>query len=137
MTVIVDASVAVKWLIKEEGSGSAKRLIAEEMLASPELLFIECANVLRTKRRRGDLTDEFVREAFAILDDVPIRSIAIRQHIAAAYAIATELDRSAYDSLYLAVALAERATLVTADAKFAAAVHSHPIYRDSLSLLRE
>ena len=132
MTVIVDASVAVKWLLKEEGSEAAKRLIADEVLAAPELLFIECANVLRTKQRAGELTPELVREAFTVLDAVPVRPIPIRAHVAAAHAIAMELNRSAYDSLYLAVALAERAGLVTADEKFASAVRAHPAYRGSL-----
>jgi predicted nucleic acid-binding protein len=133
--VIVDASVAVKWLVKEDDSETAKRLIANEILAAPELIFVECANVLRTKLRRGDLTPELVREAFAVLETVPLRSVRIRPFIAQAHAIAMELDRSVYDSLYLAVALSERATLVTADEKFANAVRRHPGYRDSVRSL--
>jgi predicted nucleic acid-binding protein len=135
VTLIVDASVAVKWLVKEGDSAAAKRLIAEEILAAPELLFIECANVLRTKQRFGDLTPELVREAFSVLDAVPVRSVPVRRHVAAAHAIAMELDRSVYDSLYLAVALSEHATLVTADEKFARAARAHPIYRDSIRSL--
>jgi predicted nucleic acid-binding protein len=135
MTVIVDASVAVKWLVREEGSESAKRLIANEILAAPDLLFIECANVLRTKLRRGDLTRDFTMEAFAILEAVPIRGISIKPHVATAHAIAMELDRSAYDALYLAVALAERAQVITADARFARAALAHPVYASSVRLL--
>ncbi|MGH6957349.1 MAG: type II toxin-antitoxin system VapC family toxin [Caulobacteraceae bacterium] len=135
MSVVVDASVAVKWLIPEEGSDAAKRLIADEILVAPDLLFAECVNVLGTKTRRGDLTAMFAEEALAVLESVPIRSVAARLHIRAAYAVASELDRSAYDALYLAVAPAERATLVTADATFAAAALAHPVYRASLRLL--
>ncbi|HZZ88604.1 MAG TPA: type II toxin-antitoxin system VapC family toxin, partial [Caulobacteraceae bacterium] len=114
MTLVVDASVVVKWLVREDDSDLAKRLIADEIMAAPELLFIECANVLRTKQRRGDLTAELAREAFGILADAPVRAVPIRPHVAAAFAIANDLDRSAYDALYLAVAIAERAVLVTA-----------------------
>jgi predicted nucleic acid-binding protein len=135
MTVIVDATVAVKWLVKEPGSDQAARLIQNEILAGPDLLFIECANVLRTKQRRGDLTAELVREALGILADAPVRTVPIRPHVAAAHAIASELDRSAYDALYLAVAVAERATLVTADARFARAAQAHPVYASSVRLL--
>ncbi len=110
-------------------------MIAEEILAAPELMFIECANVLWTMARRGRLAREFASEALASIHSIPIRSVPIRPNAAAAHAIALELDRSAYDALYLAVALSEHATLVTADAKFAAAVRAHPVYRSSLMLL--
>ncbi|HTX50164.1 MAG TPA: type II toxin-antitoxin system VapC family toxin [Caulobacteraceae bacterium] len=135
MTLIVDASVAVKWLLLEDGTEAAKRLIADELLAAPDLLFIECANVLRTKRRRGLLSAEDVAEAFIVLESVPLRGVPIRPHVSAAHTIASELDCSAYDALYLAVALAERSLLVTADAKFARAVSAHPVYRSSLMRL--
>ncbi|HZZ87572.1 MAG TPA: PIN domain-containing protein [Caulobacteraceae bacterium] len=64
-----------------------------------------------------------------------MRAVPIRPHVAAAFAIANDLDRSAYDALYLAVAIAERAVLVTADMRFAAAASSHPIYARSIRLL--
>jgi predicted nucleic acid-binding protein len=135
MTVIVDASVAMKWLLVEDGSETANQLIVDEILAAPDLLFIECANVLRTRTRAGALTRESAREALATLDAIPIRTLPIRPHVAAAHAIALELDRSAYDSLYLAVALAERATLITADLKFANAALAHPVYSSTLRVL--
>jgi predicted nucleic acid-binding protein len=135
MTVIVDASVAIKWVILEDGSAAANRLISEEELAAPDLLFVECANVLRTKAKRGDLTPAVARQGLALIDAMPIRSIPIRQHVGAAHVLALELDRSAYDALYLAVGLAERATLVTADVKFAAAILANPAYSKSIRLL--
>ena len=135
MTLIVDASVAMKWVLVEEGSEAAKQLIRTEMLAAPDFLFVECANVLRTKRRRGQLSAEAAKEGYEILEAVPLRGVPIRQHAAAALSIAGDLEQSAYDALYLAVALAERSTLVTADARFAAAALRHPIYRNSVELL--
>ena len=56
MTVIVDASVALKWVLQEEGSEAAELLLLEEPLAAPDLLIVECANVLWRKARRGALT---------------------------------------------------------------------------------
>ena len=65
----------------------------------------------------------------------PVSAIATRGLAQAAQAIALELDRSAYDSLYLAAAFAERAVLVTADAAFAEAAMAHPVYGASVRLL--
>lgn len=132
MSLVVDASVALKWVVEEDGSNAARTLVADEPLFAPDLLFIECANALRTKVRFGQLDGELARGALAALLDMPIRVVPSHPNVAAALSIAGELNRSAYDSLYLAVALAERAILVTADEKFASAVRAHPVYRDSL-----
>jgi predicted nucleic acid-binding protein len=135
MTVIVDASVAMKWVVDEPASASARRLISDELLAAPDLLFIECANVLNTKVRKRAISGLHAREALAAIESVPIRSVPIRPYVAAAHAIAAELGQTAYDSLYLAVALTERSTLLTADEKFVSAAHAHPIYGQAVTLL--
>jgi predicted nucleic acid-binding protein len=135
MTVIVDASVALKWVVDEVGSDAARRLIMEEVLAAPDLLFVECANSLWVKARRGQMTAMDARSAMLAIESAPVRAVATQLHASAAQAIAFELDQTAYDSLYLAVALAERATLVTADQAFAQAALAHPVYRGSLKLI--
>jgi predicted nucleic acid-binding protein len=128
MTLIVDASVALKWVIEELGSTEAMSLIATEALAAPDFLFVECANVLRTKTRRGQITAAEASMALTSIEATPIRVLAVKPLVATALVIATELVQSAYDSLYLAAALAERATLVTADEAFAQAALTHPAY---------
>ena len=135
MALIVDASVALKWVIEEEGSDLASQLVTTEDMAAPGLLFIECANVLRTKARRGQLTGEDARAALDAIYATPIRSISTRAHAPAAQVIALELGQTAYDCLYLAVALAERAVLITADEAFFRAASAHPVYRASARLL--
>ena len=135
MTLVVDASVALKWVINEDGSDAARALVISETLAAPDLLFIECANVLWVKARRGQVLPADAAAAFAAIEATPIRSIPTRLHAAAAHAIAFELDQTAYDCLYLAAALAERATLVTADEAFARAAAAHAVYRSAVKLL--
>ncbi len=136
MALIVDASVALKWVITEDASDIASHLIQTDELAAPGLLFIECANVLWTKVRRGQLSSDDARAAYAAIEAAPVRSISTRLHAAAAQVIAIELGKSAYDSLYLAVALAERSTLVTADEAFLRAALAHPLYGSSVKSLR-
>jgi len=65
MTIIVDASVALEWVIEEDGSGVAGALLLEEPLAAPDLLMIECANVLLAKSRRGVLTRDLAGAALS------------------------------------------------------------------------
>jgi len=135
VTLVVDASVALKWVIEEDGAAAARQLILDEMLAAPDLLFIECANVLWAKARCGQISAADARTALAAIESAPVRAVPVRAHAAAAQAIALELDQTAYDSLYLAVALAERAVLVTADEAFARAALAHPVYRSVVRLL--
>lgn len=133
--VIIDASVALKWVIEERDSDRAIALLEKEALASPKLLWAECANVLWVKARKGQISAADARAAFAAIDATPVSVVAGRTLAAAAHAIAFELDQSAYDSLYLAAALAERCVFVTADETFARAALAHPAYAGSVRVL--
>src|SRR6266404_5666664 len=50
---VIDASVALKWVIEEDGSEAATALLVGDVLAAPDFVVIECANVLWAKTRRG------------------------------------------------------------------------------------
>ena len=57
-----------------------------------------------------------------------MRFLPDRDLIATAQAIAFDVDRTVYDSLYLAAAMVEGGVLVTADTRFAASVEKHAAY---------
>jgi predicted nucleic acid-binding protein len=114
--LVVDASVAVKWVVDEPDSSRAEALLGHDLFA-PDLLFPECANILWKKIRRGELTRRQARIAAQGLEDAELTVIASRGYVALASEIAAELDHPAYDGLYLAVAETLGLRLVTDDGR--------------------
>lgn len=133
--IVVDASVALKWVLQEQGSDRAIALLADEMLGAPDLFWVECANVLWVKARRGQIDRADANAALAAIDAAPVSAIPARSLVTAAQTIAFELDQTVYDCLYLAAALAQGAVFVTADEAFAKAALAHPVYGASVRLL--
>lgn len=57
--IVVDASVAVKWFVEEEGHQFALSLLEQHLvIIAPDLIFSETTNVLWKKLRRGEVTRE-------------------------------------------------------------------------------
>jgi predicted nucleic acid-binding protein len=128
---IVDASVAVKWVVPEAGSDRAAAL-ATCRLAAPDLLDAECANVLWVKVTRGELSETDALTRIAHLVAAPVDRVPCREVATAALKLSIELGHPAYDCLYLALAIRTAVPLVTADAKFLKAVASHPYLAPSI-----
>ena len=123
----VDASVALKWVVIEDGRAEARQfLLANHDLIAPEFLMVEVANALRTKVVRGQFAVESGSGALdavqaAIADFVPDRLL-----VADAFSLASRLQHSVYDCLYLACAARHDATVLTADKRFLDKLASHP-----------
>jgi len=123
--LVVDASVAVKWVVDEVGSEEA-RTLQSYRLTAPDLLPVECSNVLWAKARRGELTPEEARERIDLLAAAPVELISQVALLPSAVTLAFELDHPIYDCLYLALAVERGLTLITADLRFHAAARRHP-----------
>jgi predicted nucleic acid-binding protein len=118
--IVVDASVAVQWVLAESGSAAAAALRDEDMVA-PVLWLVEAANALWRRVRTGEMTIEQAVSRIATLLNAPVAPVAIEPHIGAALKLAGELGHPVYDCLYLAVALHHDTHVVTADQRFVAA----------------
>jgi predicted nucleic acid-binding protein len=135
VSIVVDASVALKWVFEEPGTDAALALRGEELIA-PAIWLAEAANALWRHVRLGETS---AAEALTRLDELaeaPVATLQIEPHLSRALKLATELSHPVYDCLYLALALNYDTHVVTDDRRFAAAVTDRPDLADRVQLLR-
>ncbi|MFO1048711.1 MAG: type II toxin-antitoxin system VapC family toxin [Geminicoccaceae bacterium] len=119
--VVVDAGVGLKWVGDEPGSEVAAALATTCGMIATALFWVEAANVLATKERRGELSRSALEDAWRDLLRAPMETIPIDPASAGeALGLALELCHPAYDCCYLELALARRTAVVTADRRFRA-----------------
>lgn len=133
MSIVIDASVALKWVLDESGSAAAEKLRDEELIA-PVLWLAEASNALWRGVRVGQLGGEEATELLLELMGAPIATLPMEPHLAHALHLATQLDHPIYDCIYLALALRHETHVVTADRRFAAAAGSSA-FADRVRLL--
>jgi predicted nucleic acid-binding protein len=136
VSIVVDASVALKWVLDEPSKESADALLDEELIA-PALWLIEAANALWKRAQRGDISAEEAKERLAELYNAPVTTIAIEQDLAGAAELANVLGHPVYDCLYLAAALREDTYVVTADRRFYFVVDKSLDFRGRVRLLEK
>lgn len=128
LACVVDASVAIKLFLVEHGSEQAQELFSrclddpEGRLFVPDLLFVECANVLWKNVRNGnsDLTGAVAN--LADLKMMELAAVPTSQLMERALEIACAHDITAYDACYIALAELRAVPLITADDRLAAKV---------------
>jgi len=111
---VIDASVAIKWVIDEPGTEQAL-LLRQHPLSAPDLLVPECANILWKKVRRQELSQDEAMLAAGLLERADVRLEPMRALLERATRLAVALDHPAYDCMYLALAQILSCPLVTAD----------------------
>lgn len=118
-TLVADASAAVMWFVAEEDSPIAERLKSSAIrLVAPDWIVAECAQTFWKQARKGAISAEHADFAIRNLTSwfsalPPAAELAPR-----ALVIARELNHSAYDCVYLALAEREKTKVVTADIRF-------------------
>ena len=123
MELVVDASVAVKWLVREENSDQALRLFEGPFeLCAPRLMASEVANALSRKARLGEIRKSQAVEWAAAISEMGVTWAVDESICLEAVRLSLELDHPVYDCLYLALAQRLGTTMVTADVRFANAV---------------
>jgi len=120
VTFVLDASVTLAWCFVDESSEMADRVLAQlegEEAIAPAIWPLEVANGLRTAERRGrlDLADLVqVRELLTALP-VEVEGVPLDAALGEVSELARQLDLTAYDASYLALAARRGLPLATAD----------------------
>ena len=128
--VVVDASIAVKWLVTEEyteeADALARRWLAEgTQMVAPYHMRVEATNAIYKRMVRGERTLEAVAIDVEVLLAMDIEFMDISDlHIRAVH-LASELRQGAvYDAHYLALAESLECELWTADQRFQRAANA-------------
>ncbi len=129
LTLVVDASIGLKWVLDEADSHLAQALAAvEEELLLPDFWLNEACNVCWLQVRKGVWTPAEAQEAFALLRDlIPSTSTSGLDLHGVALEIGLAANHSTYDTLYLSFAIAMGARgVVVADGAFVRSMRRHP-----------
>lgn len=120
--IVVDASVAIKWIAPDEQNSKEALSLLElhkkqkEEIIVPRLLFYEVANALATKSKTNR---ETIREDLRILIDANLKIYEEKPNEFVSFAIyAKERGTSVYDMAYAIIAKKEKIKLITADERF-------------------
>jgi len=122
--VVVDASIAAKWVVREPDSPAAAALLRGWLAGgmqpiAPTFLAIEVANVLHRQARAGVFTRAEAEEALRlVLATVALRDAPDRDTVRALQIADATGQATPYDALYLALAERAGCEYWTADARF-------------------
>ena len=123
-SVVVDASLAVKWLVEEDDSDKAhaalQSWVAQDITRiSPHLMPFEVANALHRRVLRGELN---VGDSIRMIARLLASRLELHQppelHVRALQLASQLKQNAAYDAYYLALAESVGCELWTADERF-------------------
>ena len=118
--IVLDASATLELLLATDtGRQVGRRVRGTESLHAPQLLVIECIQVIRRTRMRGDIDAEL---GALLVEDLLALDIELYDHqLLATRTWELRDNLTAYDAAYVALSELLTAPLVTTDAKLAAA----------------
>lgn len=131
-SLVIDASVALKWVVTEPGSDEAAALLdgmatGGVALLAPEHLIGEVANGLRKRVAQNVLTAEDACEALNAISQLGLTFVSGTGRWFRCLPAALEWGLTAYDALYVLLARDFDAKLVTADERLHNAATGIPI----------
>lgn len=124
---MVDASAALETLLQTEASASVARRLFDpaESLHAPHLIDVEVAQVLRRYAAAGAIDPERCRAALSDWSDFPVNRYPHDFLLPRIWELRHNL--TAYDAVYVALAEAFDAPLLTRDRRLATAAGHHAL----------
>lgn len=119
MTLVVDASAVAEILFGTAAGRRASALLDGHTLLAPQHLTAEVASVIRGWSLSRQITEEQALRAFVEFEALDIEQLPTMSMLPAVHALRHNL--SAYDAMYVVLARAARCSLLTLDARLAAA----------------
>ncbi|WP_406856812.1 type II toxin-antitoxin system VapC family toxin [Alsobacter sp. KACC 23698] len=119
---IIDASVALNWFLSSEHTPASLALLETEHIRAPDILTAEVRGVLRSLASTGDISTVVLSAMERRLGLLAIETLPSDPHLKEAYRLAQILSEPIYSCIYLALAMATDAPLVTSDRRFYSAV---------------
>ena len=123
--IVVDASAVIEVLLRTAAAVvvESRMFTPGETLHAPHLIDVEVAQVLRRCALAGDIDDGRGRAALADLADLPLRRYPHDFLLPCTWELRQNL--TAHDAVYVALAEALGAPLLTCDRRLAAAATRH------------
>ncbi len=129
-TVVLDASVAVKWVLPPAGEDLVpeavdllRRYAREEIrFVVPDIFWVELGNVAWRAVRLGRWTAEEARSGLQDLANRNFPTFSSKDSLAAAFTLANSSHRRLNDCLYVVLAVTSKSEMITADEKLANAL---------------
>ena len=117
--LVIDASVAVKFVSNEAGRSEALSYCGgESQLIAPDWIRIEVSHSLWRKASMELISQEQAIKGSEILPSFFDAFLPAAELLASGQKLAFELSHGIYDCLYLALAIRENCGVLTADRKF-------------------
>ena len=134
-TLVVDCSVATKWVLTEPGEIDAFRVLDQQargelLLIAPDLLLMEFASLIAKRTRRKQMPAAQATQAFRLMEESELHLFETRPLLGSALELALDNQISLWDCVYLALALEHNCPMITADRRlFRGGSGRHPAIR--------
>jgi len=125
---VIDASVVATAFFHEPDAGAANALLQSDAeLHAPDLIHAELANIIWKRHRRSEITDSEAADLLADFLHLPLRITPCSDLAQMALQFALQTGCTAYDCLYLALAVRCEGALITSDRRLVNTLAHSPL----------